>query len=94
MRIIGTWFPDRLKWVLMIIAYHVIFTTYGTWLPNDPRGSYSKAVYDAELRALGDVRCGQQAPQPDGNTLRRFWTASRETLARQAFFINDSTRER
>ena len=37
----------------MIIAYHAIFTTYGTWLPNDPRGSYSKTIYNAELAALG-----------------------------------------
>jgi hypothetical protein len=29
----------------MVIAYHAIFTTYGAWLPNDPRGSYSKDVY-------------------------------------------------
>ena len=37
----------------MVIAYHAIRTTYGTWLPNDPRGSYSKAVYNAELASLG-----------------------------------------
>jgi len=37
----------------MVIAYHAIRTTYGTWLPNDPRGSYSKAVYNAEPAALG-----------------------------------------
>ena len=35
----------------MIIAYHAIFTTYGTWLPNDPRGSYSKEIYNEELLA-------------------------------------------
>jgi len=77
----------------MIIAYHIIFTTYGTWLPNDPRGSYSKAVYDAELKALGDPQYGRQAPQPDGDALRRFWTASRETLNRRQFFIDDPKRE-
>ena len=76
----------------MIIAYHTIFTTYGTWLPNDPRGSYSKAVYDDEIRALGHVRYGRQDPQPDQNTLRRFWTASRGTTDRRPFFIDDSTR--
>jgi len=76
----------------MVIAYHIILTTYGTWLPNDPRGSYSKAVYDAELRTLGDVRYGRQEPQPDGKTLRRFWTASRGTTNRRQFFIDDSTR--
>ena len=77
----------------MIIAYHTIFTTYGTWLPNDPRGSYSKAVYDDELRALGDLRYGRQNPPPEQNTLRRFWTASRGTTNRRPFFIDDSTRE-
>jgi len=76
----------------MVIAYHTIFTTYGTWLPNDPRGSYSTAVYNEELRALGAVRYGRQDPQPNINTLRQFWTASRDTTARPPFFIDDSTR--
>ncbi|MDP6047003.1 MAG: transposase, partial [Phycisphaerae bacterium] len=31
--------------------------------------------------------------QPDGNTLRRFWTASRGTTKRRQFFIDDSRRE-
>src|SRR5271154_4752788 len=28
----------------MVIAHHVIFTAYGFWLPNDPRGSWSEGV--------------------------------------------------
>ena len=28
----------------MILAYHIIFTTHGFWLPNDPRGSSSTAI--------------------------------------------------
>lgn len=28
----------------MVIGYHVIFSTYGFWLPNDPRGSWSCGV--------------------------------------------------
>ncbi|MCP4402413.1 MAG: hypothetical protein GY801_34540 [bacterium] len=76
----------------MIIAYHTIFTTYGTWLPNDPRGSYSKTVYNDEIRTLGQVRYGRQDPQPDRDTCRRFWNASRGTTNRRPFFINDSTR--
>jgi REP element-mobilizing transposase RayT len=76
----------------MIIAYHAIWTTYGTWLPNDPRGSYSKAVYNAELAALGEVRYGRQAPQPDRRTLRRFHVAARTALARPAFRLDDAVR--
>src|SRR5437763_4246727 len=33
----------------MVLAYHVIFGTYGFWLPNDPRGSWSDFVGAFEL---------------------------------------------
>lgn len=36
-----------------IVAYHVIFSTYGFWLPNDPRGSGSTAVWAKHLRRFG-----------------------------------------
>ncbi len=37
----------------MIRAYHAIFTTYGFWLPNDPRGSWSDFVRSWELLQFG-----------------------------------------
>lgn len=37
----------------MIHAYHVIFSTYGFWLPNDPRGSWSDFVGAWELLKFG-----------------------------------------
>jgi REP element-mobilizing transposase RayT len=40
----------------MVLASHVIFSTYGFWLPNDPRGSWSDFVGAWELfRAGGQV---------------------------------------
>ena len=33
----------------MVLGYHAIFGTYGFWLPNDPRGSWSKFVGMYEL---------------------------------------------
>ena len=33
----------------MVLAYHLVFTTYGFWLPNDPRGSWSDFVRCWEL---------------------------------------------
>src|SRR5262245_49603070 len=33
----------------MVLAYHLIFTTYGFWLPNDPRGSWSDFVRSWDL---------------------------------------------
>jgi REP element-mobilizing transposase RayT len=37
----------------MIHGYHVIWGTYGFWLPNDPRGSWSDFVYSWELARFG-----------------------------------------
>jgi hypothetical protein len=36
-----------------VLAYHVIITTYGFWLPNDPRGSWSDFVGAWELLRFG-----------------------------------------
>src|SRR4051812_17027117 len=37
----------------MILAYHLIFSAYGFWLPNDPRGSWSDFVGAWELFRYG-----------------------------------------
>jgi len=37
----------------MILAHHCVITTYGFWLPNDPRGSWSDWVRKWELIAYG-----------------------------------------
>ncbi|OQB82433.1 MAG: hypothetical protein BWX88_03985 [Planctomycetes bacterium ADurb.Bin126] len=29
----------------MVIGHHLMFTGYGHWLPNDPRGSLSLRAY-------------------------------------------------
>ena len=39
----------------MVLAYHIIFTAYGFWLPNDPRGSWSDFVWAWELACYGDA---------------------------------------
>jgi REP element-mobilizing transposase RayT len=37
----------------MLLGFHVIFSTYGFWLPNDPRGSWSDWVRRWELVRFG-----------------------------------------
>lgn len=37
----------------MIVGYHCIFSTYGFWLPNDPRGSWSQFVASWDLFYAG-----------------------------------------
>ncbi len=36
-----------------VLAYHVVFGTYGFWLPNDPPGSNSTAVWAGHLLDFG-----------------------------------------
>jgi hypothetical protein len=37
----------------VVLAYHIIFTAYGFWLPNDPRGSWSTFVAAWDLLLAG-----------------------------------------
>jgi REP element-mobilizing transposase RayT len=37
----------------MVLAHHIIFTAYGFWLPNDPRGSWSAFVAAWDLFRYG-----------------------------------------
>jgi REP element-mobilizing transposase RayT len=37
----------------MLLGFHVIFSTYGFWLPNDPRGSWSDWIRNWELLRYG-----------------------------------------
>jgi REP element-mobilizing transposase RayT len=43
-------FPEQGQ---VILAHHAILTTYGFWLPNDPRGSWSRFVGSWELFRFG-----------------------------------------
>jgi len=39
--------------LIPVLTYHVLFTTYGFWPPNDPRGSWSDFVRSWELLRFG-----------------------------------------
>ena len=39
--------------IRMILGYHAIFTCYGFWLPNDPRGSWSDWIRNWQLLRYG-----------------------------------------
>ena len=39
----------------MILAYHVVISAYGFWLPNDPRGSWSDFVRSWEILKFGNA---------------------------------------
>ena len=64
----------------IVIAYHLIWTAYGWWLPNDPRGSGSHAIRNDILAELGELHFGRKATQPLGKTIRQFYEMAAGSL--------------
>lgn len=64
----------------MVIAHHLIWTVYGTWLPNDPRGSGSQAVIDPKIAALGELHFGRRRIQPASKVIREFYERAEPEL--------------
>jgi REP element-mobilizing transposase RayT len=64
----------------MIIAYHLVWTTYGTWLPNDPRGSGSRSVAASALEDLGQRHYGRRKIQPPPTKVRVFYDRAEPRL--------------
>ncbi len=64
----------------LVIAYHLVWTAYGWWLPNDPRGSGSLAVLTELLAELGEVHYGRKRVQPPAQEVREFYAHAAERL--------------
>lgn len=71
-------------WHPRVLAYHLILTTYGFWLPNDPRGSWSEFVRAWELQRFGPATKTHErrslARDPHDRRLR---PAAKEALAHE-----------
>ena len=57
----------------LVIAYHLVWTAYGWWLPNDPRGSGSRSVASNIIAELGELHHGRKRVQPTGKIVREFY---------------------
>ncbi len=79
----------------MVIAHHLIWTLYGHWLPNDPRGSGSAAVGQEKLRALGPIHQGRKPEhfQPSRQELRAFYQQAAPLLAHQTVWLDEPARD-
>lgn len=64
----------------IVIAHHLIWTVYGWWLPNDPRGSTSRTVASNVIAELGELHYGRREVQPPSATMRAFHRRAREAL--------------
>ncbi len=73
----------------MVIAHHLIWTAYGWWLPNDPRGSSSHEIRCAEISGLGELHQGRRKVQPAAGDVRRFYEAAQKVLKHELLKFSD-----
>jgi hypothetical protein len=64
----------------MVLGYHLVWTAYGWWLPNDPRGSMSQAIQSDVIAELGELHYGRKKVQPASRDIRRFYERAAEVL--------------
>lgn len=74
----------------MVVGYHLIWTAYGWWLPNDPRGSMSKEIRNFSLIELGDIHYGRKRIQPAAGDLRKFFAEAKQALKDEVLKFNSA----
>lgn len=73
----------------MVAGYHLIWTAYGTWLPNDPRGSSSHEIRSPILEELGEIHHGRKKIQPASCVLRKFYQEAKPKLKHEIIPFTD-----
>src|SRR5688500_15932152 len=74
----------------MVYAYHLIWTAYGWWLPNDPRGSMSHTIRNDCIADLGELHYGRKRVQPGSRDIRAFYEQARSRLQHELLTFTDS----
>ena len=64
----------------LVIGYHLGWTGYGWWLPNDPRGSMSNCIRRDLIADLGELHYGRKRVQPASREIRGFYEAATPRL--------------
>jgi REP element-mobilizing transposase RayT len=57
-----------------------MWTLYGWWLPNDPRGSTSQTIRNDLIAELGELHHGRRRLQPAGREIRAFYEQAATAL--------------
>jgi REP element-mobilizing transposase RayT len=64
----------------LVAGFHLIWTAYGWWLPNDPRGSSSHEIRIEKIADLGPLHQGRKAVQPSGKEIKEFYQNASDVL--------------
>jgi len=75
-----------------IIAHHLILSSYGFWLANDPRGSGSKEIRQHKFDDLGPIHPGRKRLQPSREELRAFYTEAFPKLEHAPLWFDETFR--
>ena len=73
----------------IVIAHHLIFTAYGWWLPNDPRGSNSKAIRNDVIAQLGELHHGRKRVQPASGEIGEFYREADKRLRHELMTFSE-----
>lgn len=73
-----------------VAAHHLIWTIYGYWLPNDPRGSMSQEIRADVLKELGEIHYGRKRVQPAGWKVGEFQRAAQPLLKHELLPFTDA----
>src|SRR5436190_14918646 len=74
---------------MVVAGYHLIWTAYGCWLPNDPRGSTSKEVRNIQLQDLGELHFGRKRLQPARRVVKAFYDEAQQRLKHELLNLSD-----
>ncbi len=74
----------------LVIAYHLIWTVYGWWLPNDPRGSSSHQIASDVIADLGPLHHGRRRVQPAGWVIGEFYDRAADHFKYPLVTLNDA----
>jgi REP element-mobilizing transposase RayT len=79
----------------IVIAYHLIWTVYGWWLPNDLRGSTSREIRWEKVAAItdGEIHFGRRKVQPASRDVRAFYEQAAKALRYPLLEVRDKAVE-
>ena len=75
-----------------IMAHHLVFSGYGTWLSNDLRGSGSSEIRKPEFEELGPIHFGRKIVQPSRPELRAFHREASPILDHKPAWFDEAER--
>jgi REP element-mobilizing transposase RayT len=74
----------------VVAGFHLIWTAYGWWLPNDPRGSSSHEIRVEKINELGELHHGRKVIQPPGREIKQFYYQAGEVLKHPLLTLEDA----